>query len=437
MGGAASGGPFLAALAALGSPDASSRRHAASAVQVSDPRRTVVVGGGVLGAAVAHRLQQVTGTQITLLEKEAEPAQHQSGHNSGVVHAGLYYEPGSLKAVLCRRGTALLTDFCTSRGIPLVTIGKAVVATEREELDRLERIEARAHANQVPGLRRLSADELSALEPHVRGVAALHSPTTGIVDYAAVTRRLLAEAVEGGATVTLGAHVTGIRRSPSGAVVVWRSTDGTTADVEADLVVVCAGLHGDRLAVRAGAGDEPRIVPFRGEYLRLRHDHRDLVRGLVYPVPDPRYPFLEVHFTPTVGGEVLIGPNAVLALAREGYGWRDVSPRDVMATLAWPGFRRFAREHWRTGVTEVWRSWSRRRYVESARRYVPELSTAHVTAGPRGVRAQALARSGALVDDFAIDHVGQVWALRNAPSPAATSSLAIAEHLVDRVLADR
>jgi len=389
-----------------------------------------VVGGGIIGTAVARRLTEVLpDASVTVLEKEHELAAHQTGHNSGVVHAGLYYEPGSLKARLCRRGMTLLKEFCAERGLPYDECGKVLVALDDVERGRLDAIEDRARRNGVPDVRRLTADELREVEPHVRGVAGLHSPSTAITDFAAVTRALAADAVAAGASVRYGMRVTGLTTS-AGEVVVTGNDFGEAFEH----VVVCAGLQADRLAVLAGDDPDPRIVPFRGEYHLLRAERRELVRGLVYPVPDPRYPFLGVHLTKRVDGEVLVGPNAVLALAREGYRRRDVSAADLRDVLAWPGFRRFARQHWRTGVRELDGSMRKRAFVAAARRYVPELRAADVVPGPSGVRAQALALDGSLVDDFRLSRTGRVTSLRNAPSPAATSSLAIAEHLVGLVL---
>lgn len=392
-----------------------------------------VVGGGIVGVATARRLLQVRPeAQVTVLEKEQALAEHQTGHNSGVVHAGLYYTPGSLKARLCRRGVDLLRDYCAGHGLAYDECGKVLVALDDTERQRLDDIESRARANGVPGVRRLDAEQLREIEPHVRGVAGLHSPSTAIVDYAAVTRSLAAEFVEAGGTVRTSFEVTAL--TPHGAQTVVRGAHGEEANFDA--VVVCAGLQADRVAGLAGDDPDPRIVPFRGEYYLLRPERRDLVRGLVYPVPDPRYPFLGVHLTPRVDGEVMVGPNAVLALAREGYGWSRISPRDLRDAVAWPGFRRFARRHWRTGTAEMAGSLSRRRFIDAARRYVPELGTDDVVPGPSGVRAQALDADGSLVDDFRISRRGSVLSVRNAPSPAATSSLAIAEHIVD-VLLDR
>ena len=390
-----------------------------------------VVGGGILGAAVARRVLQVRpDARVTLLEKEDRLAAHQTGRNSGVVHAGLYYPPGSLKATLCRRGVGLLRAFCLERDIVYNECGKVLVALDAEEQGRLDGIAERARVNGVPGVRHLDRDELRELEPHVTGVAGLHSPSTAIVDYAEVTRHLAADAETAGATVRRNWRVTGLRTA--GDQVVVRGSSGE--EHAFDHVVLCAGLHADRLAGLAGDDDAPRIVPFRGEYFVLRPDRRHLVNGLVYPVPDPRYPFLGVHLTPRVDGEVLVGPNAVLALAREGYRRRDLSVRDLSGIVSYSGFWRFARQHWRTGVGEMHGSLSKRAFMTAAQRYVPELRVEDVVAGPAGIRAQALERDGSLVDDFRITRRGPVLAVRNAPSPAATSSLAIAEHLVDILL---
>ena len=396
-------------------------------------QRYAVVGGGIIGTAVARRLlAQQPGAVVTVLEKEDRLAAHQTGRNSGVVHAGLYYEPGSLKATLCRRGVALLREFCAEHGLPYEEIGKVLVALDAAEEARLGAIAERARANGVPGVRVVDRAELHELEPHVTGIAALHSPTTAIVDYVAVTEQLAADARAAGATIRTGFTVAGLR-SAGGEVVV---TSASGEEVVVDRVVLCAGLHVDRLARLAGDDDAPRIVPFRGEYYALTPDKRALVNGLVYPVPDPRYPFLGVHLTPRVDGEVLVGPNAVLALAREGYRWRDVSPAELAAIARFPGFRRFAKQHWRTGLAEMRGSLSKRAYTAAARRYVPELTAEDMVPATAGIRAQALESDGSLVDDFRITRRGAVVAVRNAPSPAATSSLAIAEHLVDVLLTE-
>ncbi|HET8602501.1 MAG TPA: L-2-hydroxyglutarate oxidase [Marmoricola sp.] len=390
---------------------------------MSRPDRTVVVGAGLVGLATGRRLAQL-GHEVTVLEKETEVAHHQSGHNSGVVHSGIYYPPGSLKAVLCRRGVELLQAFCAEHGLAYREIGKVIVARDGSELDRLDDLEQRAKANGVPGVRRLTPGALHELEPHVRGVAALHSPTTAIVDYPAVARALAAEIEEAGGQVLLGEQVTAVDRAPGGATVrTGRGVDRATR------VVLCGGLHSDTLARAAGDDASPAIVPFRGEYFRLVPECADLVRGLVYPVPDPAYPFLGVHFTPRVDGTVDIGPNAVLALAKEGYRRRDVDLAELTETLRWAGSRRLFRQHWRAGARELRGSLSARAFVSTAREYVPELRLADVVRAPAGVRAQAVDADGSLVDDFRISELGPVVAVRNAPSPAATSSLAIAEHI--------
>jgi L-2-hydroxyglutarate oxidase len=401
---------------------------------VSTPR-IAVVGGGIVGTAVADRLMTVDETvRVTVLEKEQELARHQTGRNSGVVHAGLYYVPGSLKARLCRRGVGLLRAFCEQHGIAYEEIGKVLVALDEVEESRLGDIEDRARANGVPGVRRLDGDELREIEPHVAGIAGLHSPTTAIVDFPGVTRALAARVADRGGEVRLGAEVVGFGERGSQVVVTVRSADGSTSEDVYDGVVICAGLHTDRVAALAGDEAAPAIVPFRGEYYLLRPERRNLVNGLVYPVPDPRYPFLGVHMTPRVDGEVMVGPNAVLALAREGYDWTTVSLHDLREVAGYRGFRRFARQHWKTGVKEMVGSLSKRAFVAAARKYVPELTIDDVVPGPSGIRAQALDLDGGLVDDFRISRRGSVVAVRNAPSPGATSCLAFAEYVADLVL---
>ncbi|MDG5485084.1 L-2-hydroxyglutarate oxidase [Mycolicibacterium gadium] len=392
--------------------------------------RVAVIGGGIVGVAIAREiLTRRPDAQVTLFEKEDRLAAHQTGRNSGVVHAGLYYQPGSNKAVLCRRGVGLLEEFCAQRGIQNVKCGKVLVALDETERARLGGIEERALANGVPGVRTIGPEELREIEPHVRGVAALHSPSTSIVDFAEVTRALAEDAVQAGAKVLLGQEVIGLR-STGTEVVVTARTAGGTYQAAFDQVVACGGLQSDRLAELAGDGPDPVIMPFRGEYYALKPERRGLVNGLVYPVPDPRYPFLGVHITPRVDGEVLVGPNAVLALAREGYNWRTASRHDLTEIARTPAFWRFARQHWRTGIREMYGSLSKRRFIAGARAYVPEIRDDDVVPGPAGIRAQALETDGALVDDFRISVRDRIVLLRNAPSPAATSALAIAEHVV-------
>ena len=391
-----------------------------------------------MGLAVARRLTQLRpDASVEVIEKEAAVATHQTGHNSGVAHAGLYYTPGSLKAELCTRGRRLLADYCAERQLPYQACGKLVVALTDAEIGPLRVIEQRARENRVPGVRWVSAGEMTEIEPGAAGVAALHSPETAIVDFVAVARSLAADVVAAGGTVHLNREVTAI--SAAGATVrvaAGRAGSDDGEHWEFDQLVVCAGLQADRVARMAGDGEGPEIVPFRGEYLRLVPSRSDLVRGLIYPVPDPRYPFLGVHFTRRVNGSVDIGPNAVLALAREGYRRRDIRWHDLAETVRWPGFRHLALQHWRAGAYEVWGSAWRRAFVARARRYVPELHDDDVVAAPAGVRAQAVDADGTMVDDFRIGQLGRIVTVRNAPSPAATSSLAIAEHIVNLALAE-
>ncbi|MGY1637815.1 L-2-hydroxyglutarate oxidase [Geodermatophilus sp. SYSU D00742] len=400
-------------------------------MSATGPVRIGVVGAGIVGLAVARRLARLRpGARITVVDKEDDVAVHQTGHNSGVVHAGLYYAPGSLKAQLCTRGRVLLREFCAEHGLVYDECGKVVVARHPGELPALREIERRATGNGVPGLRRLTAAQLREVEPEVVGEAALHSPRTAVVDFRAVARAMAGQLRQEGHEVRLGFEVTGVRRVGAGVVV----TSGGES-LEVDRLVVCAGLQADRVSRLAGDEQGPAIVPFRGEYYRLVPERSSLVRGLVYPVPDPRYPFLGVHFTRRVDGGVDIGPNAVLALAREGYRWRDVRPAELLQTLTWPGMRPLARRHWRTGVEEIRGSLSRRVFLAAAREFVPALTDDDVVRAAAGVRAQAVDRDGTLVDDFRINRLGPVVTVRNAPSPAATSALAIGEYVAERVLA--
>jgi L-2-hydroxyglutarate oxidase LhgO len=394
--------------------------------------RVGIVGGGIIGLAVARELLRVRPTwTVTILEKELEAGQHQTGHNSGVVHAGLYYTPGSLKATLCRRGVGLLKTYCAEHDLIYDECGKLVVALNSDEAVRLRAIYELATVNQAPGLRLLERDALREIEPHAEGLLAIHSPTTAIVDYGAVARTMAKEVADAGAVVRYGFPVTSISE---GVNVVVRSGQ---EQVRFDHVIICAGLYTDRVAKLVGDGDDPRIVPFRGEYYRLVPERAHLVRGLIYPVPDPSLPFLGVHFTRRVGGAVDLGPNAVLALAREGYRRRDVNLADVVEIVTWPGFWKMARTYWRSGCSEIVGSISKELFVRRARAYVPDVTARDVVPAPAGVRAQAISRAGALVDDFVLTRRGPIVAVRNAPSPAATSSLAIAEHICRYVTADR
>jgi L-2-hydroxyglutarate oxidase LhgO len=375
-----------------------------------------------VGLAVARELAAERGADVTVLEKEDRVAAHQTGHNSGVVHAGIYYPPGSLKARLCREGVALLKDYCARYELPYEETGKLVVATSAAERPLLRALAERARANGVPGIAELDALGLRDIEPHAVGVAAVHSPHTAITDFAAVARRLALDLADLGGSVCLGNRVRSIRETGTGVEVL-----AAERRFAFNRLVVCAGLGTDAVAGMARRRGEVRIVPFRGEYYALRGAARKLVRGLIYPVPDPRYPFLGVHLTRRVDGEVLVGPNAVLALAYEGYKWRNF--RNFAQILGWPGTVRMARRHWRTGLREIHGSLAKRAFLRAAQRYVPELTAADLRRAEGGVRAQAVARDGRLVDDFAVDVHGPVVLVRNAPSPAATSSLAIARHI--------
>ncbi len=387
--------------------------------------RYAVIGAGIVGLATAHRIsQEHPDAEVTVLEKESRVAAHQTGHNSGVIHAGIYYRPGSLKAQLCRAGSRSMVDFCAEYGIAVEVCGKLIVATEEAELPRLRALHERGLANGL-SVTLISAAEVREYEPAVRCLGALRVASTGIVDFTEVCVRLAELAERAGTRIRLGVEVLGVR--VSGGEQVIRTTEG---ELVADVLINCAGLHADRVARLAGMTPPARIVPFRGEYHELRPQRRDLVRGLIYPVPDPRFPFLGVHLTRMIDGQVHAGPNAVLALAREGYTWRRINARDVVDLVSYPGLWRLAGRHLPYGVTEVRRSLSRRRFAASLARLVPELTADDLVPSAAGVRAQAIARDGALVDDFLIvtrEH--QVHVL-NAPSPAATSSLEIARHIV-------
>ncbi|TMB48848.1 MAG: L-2-hydroxyglutarate oxidase [Chloroflexi bacterium] len=391
-----------------------------------------VVGGGLVGLATAFRMLEARpGLRVTVLEQERELAVHQSGHNSGVIHAGLYYPPGSLKAALCREGKAALESFCEQHDIPFQRVGKLVMAVTDEELPRLEELHQRAAANQVPGLEALGPERIREIEPHVVGIRALWSPSTGIVDFRRVALALADEVRARGGEILTGRRVTAIERRRDTLVLATPA-----GEVLAGSVIACAGLWADRVAALTGdAGREaPRIVPFRGDYYTLSPEARHLVRGLIYPVPDPHFPFLGVHFTRRIDGEVWAGPNAVLAFARRGYRRRDVSIPDLAGTLLFPGFLRLAGRYMRTGLAEMWRDVSKRAFVRELCRYIPELRSEQLRFGPSGVRAQALRRDGSLVEDFDLAGSGRVLHVRNAPSPAATASLAIGRVLMERAI---
>ncbi len=388
----------------------------------------IVIGGGILGLATARRLLvERPQLRVAVVEKERAVATHQTGHNSGVIHSGVYYAPGSLKARLCVQGKLDLERYADDRGIERIERGKVIVALDETELGRLSELERRGRANGVEGLRLVDADELRAIEPNVNGIRALHAPKTGVIDYSQVAEAFAADFGERGGEVRLGHEVTQITER-SGVIEV----DAGDGALTARSVVSCAGLQSDRLA---GADrSRPRIIPFRGDYYTLSAQAARLVNGLVYPVPDPDFPFLGVHLTKQVDGTVVAGPNAVLALAREGYRRASFSARDAAATLSYPGFWRFAARHLRTGTAEVWRDLSKSAFVRDIQRYVPAVSGSDVRFGPCGIRAQALTSSGSLADDFILEGTRRVLHVVNAPSPAATSSLAIGAHIARLVL---
>ncbi|MFI9774499.1 L-2-hydroxyglutarate oxidase [Streptomyces sp. NPDC051956] len=387
----------------------------------------LVIGGGIVGLSTAYALTRaVPGTRVTVLEKEHGPARHQTGRNSGVIHSGVYYRPGSLKARFAVRGAAEMVEFCAEHGIAHEVTGKLIVATERDELPRLHALVQRGRENGIP-VRELGPAQIGEYEPYVRGLAAIHVGTTGVADYASVARHL-AEA--SGADIRYGAEVVQIDRRAERGVAV-RTAAGDV--VRGRVLVNCAGLHCDGIARLAGDDPGMRIVPFRGEYFELARP--ELVRGLVYPVPDPAFPFLGVHLTRGIDKSVHVGPNAVPALAREGYDWSTVRPRELGATLAWPGSWRIARRHWRYGAGELRRSVSRDAFTAAVRRLLPAVTAGDLVPAPAGVRAQAVLRDGTLVDDFLIREAPRTVHVLNAPSPAATASLPIGREVARRALA--
>ena len=400
-------------------------------MQEAESVDAVIVGGGVVGLATALALLgERPGASVVVLEKEGHLAAHQTGHNSGVIHAGLYYKPGSLKAALCARGRQLLERFCTEHEVPFERCGKVVVATSPDEIPRLDELERRGRANGLAGCRRIDVDELREHEPHAAGVAALFVAETGIVDYRAVTEAYALEIARRGGHVRTGARVTGIVRDGDDRVVV----QSTAGDVRARVLVGCAGLASDRLARMAGLDVDVAIVPFRGEYWTLRPEREGLVKSLIYPVPDPSFPFLGVHCTRRIDGSIEAGPNAVLALAREGYTRTSFDAGDAWDVARFPGFWRMAARHWRAGLGEQWRSWNKAAFARACARLVPEIGRDDLSPGGAGVRAQALTRQGALVDDFALAEAARMVHVLNAPSPAATASLAIGEEIARRAL---
>jgi (S)-2-hydroxyglutarate dehydrogenase len=394
-----------------------------------DEADVVVVGAGIVGLATARELSlRHDGIRIAVLEREAQIGTHQTGRSSGVIHAGIYYVPGSLKARLCVEGARELYEFCAEREIPTKRGGKLIVATRPEELPRLDELERRGIANEVPGLVRVPEDGIKDIEPHARGIEAIHSPATGTVDFRQVAAAYADDVTASGGTVTTSCEVRAIRGAGGGVEV--EHAQGTT---RARALVSCAGAWSDRLAVAAGAPADPRIVPFRGGYLRLRPERASLVRSNIYPVPDPDLPFLGAHLTRGYDGEVLLGPTALMVGALDAYKVGRLRAKDLRQTLSWPGTWRMARTHWRAGLAEMRRALRPSALVREAQRFVPELVREDFVPGPSGIRAQALARDGSLVDDFVLSVVGRCVHVRNAPSPAATSSLAIARLIADEV----
>jgi L-2-hydroxyglutarate oxidase LhgO len=388
-----------------------------------------VVGGGIIGLAAAREiLTRRPGTSLAVVEKERAIGGHQTGHNSGVIHSGIYYPPGSLKARLCTAGARLIYEFCESHGVPADRCGKLIVATSQSELPALNELYRRGTANGVPGLEMVGPAGIREHEPHCAGIQAIWSPATGIVDFSRVAQAMAGDVRQLGGVILTGRLVTGLAVGARG-IRVRASGGGLTAD----RLLTCAGLHSDQVAGLSGAPADPRIVPFRGDYWQLRPGRRHLARNLIYPVPDSKFPFLGVHFTRRISDDAIwLGPNAVLALAREGYRRWSIRPGDLAQTVGYPGFRRMARRYWRTGLAEVYRDVSKRAFVAACQRFIPELGPGDVIPGPAGVRAQAVARDGRLVDDFSVNvQDRRLMHVRNAPSPAATSSLAIAGLIAD------
>ncbi len=391
----------------------------------------IIIGAGLVGLATAMALLAARpGLRVAVLEKEPAVGRHQSGHNSGVIHAGLYYKPGSLKARFCREGRQALTGFAQQHGIPYRVTGKLVVATRDSELTRLADLAERGRANGL-AVREIGGRELTEIEPAVRGIRALYIPESGVIDYKQVAVAYASVVARAGGAVLCGRGVRRLARDNGGWV-----AETAAGPVHGRCVIACAGLQADRVAGLTGyARGDYRIVPFRGDYYTFRAHAAGYVRGLVYPVPDPAFPFLGVHFTKGVDGILRAGPNAVPALAREGYGRTSVNHRDLMDSLRFPGLRRLARSYARTGTLEIWRDLVKPAFLAEMRRYIPAIGSRDVTFGPSGIRAQCLSRSGALVDDFLIEEADGVIHVLNAPSPAATASIVIGRHIAGRALA--
>jgi L-2-hydroxyglutarate oxidase LhgO len=396
---------------------------------VRDRYDLAIIGGGIVGLATAYRLlQRSPDLRLVVLEKENDVATHQSGHNTGVIHAGIYYKPGSLKARLCREGKLAVEQFASEHGIPFRRCGKLIVALEESELGRLRELTERGTANGVQGLEEVGPERMKEIEPHVAGIRALFSPETGVIDFRKVALAYAGEVRSRGGEIRTASRVAGI--ADRGEVRVLHLEAG--GELLARDVISCAGLHSDRVAAMTGDAGDQRIVPFRGDYYTFKPEARPLVRALVNPVPDPSFPFLGVHFSRRMDDEVLAGPNAVLAFAREGYTASKISPYDLLETVSFPGFRRLIAKYGRTGMIELWKDLVKPAFVRSLQRYLPELRGDQLVFGPSGVRAQSLGRDGALLDDFSFGESAHVLHVRNAPSPAATASLAIGRHLADK-----
>ena len=388
-----------------------------------------IVGGGIVGLATAWQLlQHRPGLSVLVIEKEAEVAMHQTGHNSGVIHAGIYYKPGSLRALNCRQGKLALEEFCSKHEIPFDRCGKVIVATCNSELPALEKVYQRGIANEIE-CEKITPDRLAELEPHASGVAAIHVPETGIVDYRLVANKLSELMQSQGAELHCNTQLTGYRRETASQILLTSQGDFATR-----FVITCAGLQSDRIAKLCGASIQSKIVPFRGEYYDLKPKARHLCRNLIYPVPDPQFPFLGVHFTRMIQGGVECGPNAVLAFSREGYKKTQINCRDLFDSLAFSGFRKLSRKHWQAGMGEMWRSFSKQAFVKELKKLIPEITADDLVPAPAGVRAQAITPDGEIVDDFLIESDDRAVHVLNAPSPAATASLNIGKTIVEKVL---
>ncbi len=396
-----------------------------------------IIGGGIVGLATAREiLQRSPGLKLIVIEKESALAQHQTGHNSGVLHTGIYYAPGSMKAKTCVAGRQAMVEYCAEKGIPFSLSGKLIVALDESELPRLQALYERGVANEVPGLELVDGARLREIEPYAAGIKAIWSPNTGVVNYKQVVEAFAQDARDAGGEIILSWKLVGLEGGGRGKDAVLKLESTASAgqkELTARYVITCGGLQSDIISRMTGAGKDVKIVPFRGDYYLLRPEKRHMVKSMIYPVPDPQFPFLGVHFTRLLSGEVKAGPNAVLAFAREGYGRKDVNLRELFESLTYPGFLKLAGKYWRTGMMEMYRDYVKGAYVTALQRYMPEISGDDLLPGPSGVRAQALLVNGKLVDDFLVYHGENVTHVQNAPSPAATSSLMIAKTIIDEV----